>query len=118
MMRTLWHDEAGFVLSAELVLVLTLGVLSMVVGLNAVAKAINQELFDLASAFGAISQSYFVTGFVNVHGNAGWAVNCDGTRGGFGFEDRSDECDCAVIIFTGPVKKIDTGNGPGAGNPE
>ena len=38
MMRTLWHDEAGFVLSAELVLVLTLGVLSMVVGLNAVAS--------------------------------------------------------------------------------
>jgi hypothetical protein len=90
----------------------------MVVGLNAVAKAINQELFDLAGAFGAISQSFYVKGFVNQHCNAGWAINCNGSRGGFGFEDQSDECDCAVIVFVGPAKKIPRGNGPGAGYPE
>jgi hypothetical protein len=118
MFRSLWNDEVGFVLSAELVLVLTIGVLAMVVGLNAVAKAINQELFDLAGAFGAVTQSFFVQGFLNPHGNAGWAVGADGCRGGFGFEDRSDECDCAVICFVGPSKKIDRDHGPGAGNPE
>ena len=61
-MKSLWNrfaeDERGFVISAELVLVMTLGVLSMVVGLQAVSSAITQELNDVANAFGAVSQSY------------------------------------------------------------
>ena len=118
MLRNFWADEAGFVLSAELVLVLTLGVLALVVGLNAVAKAINQELFDLASAIGAISQSYYSSGFVNAHGNAGFGTNCTGTLGGFGYDDLSDECDCAILVMPNNRKKVDTGSGPGSGNPE
>ena len=37
MLRTLWNDEAGVVISAELVLVLTIAVIAMIVGLHAVA---------------------------------------------------------------------------------
>jgi len=57
-----WSDDVGFIISAELVLVLTIGVLGMVVGLNSVASAINQELNDLSGAFGTIDQSYFYSG--------------------------------------------------------
>ena len=123
-LRALWndlrHDQAGFIISAELVLVLTIGVLAIVVGLNAFAKAINQELFDLAGAFGAVSQSFFVSGFVNEHGNAGFGVDCDCNSywGGFGYVDQSDECDCAVLMTPVGKKKWDTGWGPGSGNNE
>ena len=50
----LWCDEAGFVVSAELILVATIGVLSLVVGLAEISHGINQELEDVGSAFGAM----------------------------------------------------------------
>jgi hypothetical protein len=38
------NDEAGFIISAELVLVSTIAVLAMVVGLSEVALNVNNEL--------------------------------------------------------------------------
>ncbi|QDT37958.1 branched-chain amino acid aminotransferase [Stratiformator vulcanicus] len=110
LLTNLWNDEAGVILSAEIVLVLTIAVLSVVVGLNAVAKAVVFELADVASAIGAVSQSFHVEGFHNEHGNA--------CTDGFGFQDRSDECDCAVIFTNGGGIKVDRVNGPGSGGPE
>ena len=55
-------DEQGFVISAELVLVMTIAVLGMVVGLTAVRDSITQELNDISHAFGAVNQSYNVNG--------------------------------------------------------
>lgn len=118
MLRTLWNDQAGFIISAELVLVLTIGVLALVVGLNALAKSINQELFDLASAFGTVSQSFFVSGFLNEHCNAGFASGNNGRGGGFGFVDTTDECDCAVLLTPNGHRKWGRSWGPGSGNYE
>jgi len=110
MLRTLWNDEAGLIISAELVLVLTIAVIGVVVGLNAVAKAVNTELVDIAQAIGAVDQSYFVQGFANQHGNA--------ATSGFGFDDLSDECDCAALVTQGPSIKVNTVVGPGSGDDE
>lgn len=60
--RQLWNDEGGFIVSAELVLVATIGVLSMVVGLSSVSHSINDELCDVAYAFDAINQNDFAYG--------------------------------------------------------
>ena len=112
MLRALWNDENGFILSAELVLILTLGVLAMVVGVHAVAKSINQELIDIADAFGVFDQSFSVQGFkycvVNGCPNA--------SVPGFGYTDGSDFCDCEVIRFTPPVIKTQPNNGTTVGN--
>ena len=107
MLRSLWNDDFGFVLSAELVLILTLGVLAMVVGVHAVAKSINQELIDIADAFGTFDQSFSVQGFTYcvVNGQPNVAVP------GFGYSDGSDFCDCAVITFTKPNVKWQSDNG-------
>ena len=51
LLNNLLNDEAGFIVSAELVLIATLGVLAMVVGLSEVAFNINNELQDVARAF-------------------------------------------------------------------
>jgi hypothetical protein len=61
--KHLWDDEAGFILSAEAVLVATIAVLGVVVGLNMVARAVNEELQDLAFAFRSLDQSYGFEGF-------------------------------------------------------
>lgn len=56
LLRKLWNDEEGFIVSAELVLISTITVLSMVVGLAEVSNSINNELFDVANAFDAVNQ--------------------------------------------------------------
>ena len=89
-MRKLFNDEAGFVVSAELVLVLTIAVLGMAVGLAAVRDSITSELIDISNAFGAVNQSFTVNGVMK---------GTHGTTPGFGFADRGDDCDCVNITF-------------------
>ena len=52
------NDEAGFIVSAELVLISSIAVLAMIVGLSEVANNVNQELEDVGSAFSSINQTY------------------------------------------------------------
>jgi len=58
LLKKLWNDDAGFVLSSELMLIATIVVLSVIVGLSEVSLAINSELNDVAHAFGAVNQGY------------------------------------------------------------
>ncbi len=67
----LWNDDAGFVISAELVLVATIVVLGMVVGLSEVSHGINQELEDVGSAFGSVNQSFCYRGLSGHLGDTG-----------------------------------------------
>ena len=82
------NDEAGFIVSAELVLVATIAVLSMIVGLSEVAFNINQELEDVGSAFGQINQTY------QFNGTAGHKGKANGSS----FWDNRDTCDCDCDI--------------------
>lgn len=83
MFAKLINDDAGFIVSAELVLVATIGVLAMVVGLSEIASNLNDELEDVGAAFGSINQSYHTTG----------ASGHKGSIGGSCFRDTSDFCD-------------------------
>jgi hypothetical protein len=83
LLQNLIHDDAGFVVSAELILVSTIVVLSLVVGLSEVASAINQELEDVGSAFGSINQSFAFNGY----------SGCKAHFKGSFFSDNQDECD-------------------------
>lgn len=56
------QDEHGFVLSAESVLLGTVGVIGATVGLGAVAESVNDELTEVAMAFRSLDQSYKVEG--------------------------------------------------------
>lgn len=85
-------DESGFIISAELILIGTIAVLAMVVGLSEVALNINNELEDVASAFGAVNQSFRANG-MGGHG---------GTSNGSSFGDQSDFCDGNSISSVSP----------------
>lgn len=58
----LLRDEHGFVLSAEMALLGTVGVIGATVGLSAVAQSVNDELTDVAMAFRSLDQSYCFEG--------------------------------------------------------
>ena len=106
-------DEHGFIISAELVLVLTIAVLGMVVGLVAVRDSITEELNDVSTAFGAINQSYNYNGLKKERSYGGLHAFVAGS----GFNDTTDDCDCKPITFCEVNGKNDSSNGmPNEGN--
>ena len=103
MLRALLRDEAGFIISAELVLVATILVIGMIVGLSELQHAVVQELNDVGDAIGNLNQSYAFSGFLAVKNQGGAGVKAY-TRGS-SFVDQADECDndqCAIAC-DGPV---------------
>ena len=106
MMKKFWNDEAGFVVSAELILIATVAVLGLLVGLAAVRDGIVSELSDVAGAFQDVNQSYSIDGVVGHNANTA----------GFDFVDNTDECDSNddaagaadnCITFNGPDDEED-----------
>jgi len=79
----LWKDEAGFVVSSELVLVATILVIGMTVGLTTVRDQVVQELADVAGAISDVNQSYSYSG---VKGHTSRTAGSD-------FTDLEDFCD-------------------------
>ncbi len=88
MLRQLLQDEAGFIVSAELVLIATILVIGLVVGLSEVQHAVNSELNDVAEAIGCLNQSYSFSGFNKCDG-----PNIHAFTRGSAFADLTDDCD-------------------------
>jgi hypothetical protein len=57
-LERLWMEEDGFVLSTEMVMYGTVGVLGVGAGYTALRDSVNAELTDVAKAIGALDQSY------------------------------------------------------------
>ncbi|MBS0205831.1 MAG: hypothetical protein JSS49_23255 [Planctomycetes bacterium] len=100
MLKNFWNDEAGVIISAELVLVLTICVLGVIVGLSSVVVAVNEELQDTAHAIGVLNQSFSFTGFKGCTKGSGpisWTIGATNL-------DSVDDCDCNTscdMIATG-----------------
>tara|TARA_R110002095_G_scaffold159356_1_gene138169 strand:- start:11362 stop:11685 length:324 start_codon:yes stop_codon:yes gene_type:complete len=83
MLSKFWNDEAGFVVSSELVLIGTILVLGVVVGLATVRDQVVQELGDLALAISNINQSYSFSGVTGHTSSVAGSI----------FNDELDFCD-------------------------
>jgi Flp pilus assembly pilin Flp len=83
MLKKFLADEAGFVVSSELVLIATMLVLGLLVGLNTLRNSITSELDDVADAIGNISQDYSYAGIT------GHSASVSGTV----FDDLQDFCE-------------------------
>ena len=57
MLNKFWSDEAGVIVSAEIVLVASILVLGVILGLVELQASIASELGDLSSDFGNTDQS-------------------------------------------------------------
>ena len=59
--RKLLADEVGAVVSAEMALLVTTGLLGASAGLESVSESVNSELHDFASALRGLNQNYSVS---------------------------------------------------------
>lgn len=75
--KKLIANESGLILSAELVLVLTIAVIGMVTGLACVQQAVVYELNDVGLAFSSLNQTYWTPSY-----RGGWK-NFGGGRKSF-----------------------------------
>lgn len=87
--RSLWLDEAGFIVSSELVLVATLLVVGLVVGLSEVQHAVVSELNDVGDSIGSLNQGYLYSGLSARKQNGGYKSYLYGSS----FSDKVDDCD-------------------------
>lgn len=87
LMKEFWVDEAGLVLSAELVFVASIAGIGMIVGLSAARDGVTSELADVGSAIQSYNQGYSVLG-IQGHG-----AGVNGSR----FQDNTDYCDTGAV---------------------
>jgi Flp pilus assembly pilin Flp len=91
MFKSFFLDEAGAIVSIEIILIITIAVLALIVGWSEIAVAVNTELNDISNAVGALNQSYAFTGF---HDNVMFGGNKNiSVYAGSYFNDRVDDCD-------------------------
>ena len=107
MLSRLRLDEHGFVVSAELMLVITMTFCAAAVGWASVRDALVHELNDVSHAIGSVSQSYNVTGIKKDRCDC--AVHASSR--GFGFNDDADNCDCMMIKHIDICGKHDPSTG-------
>lgn len=109
MLTALLQDEAGFIVSAELVLIATLLVIGLIVGLSEVQHAVVSELNDVGEAIGCLNQSYYYSGFSKQKtvdgGGGGIAAFTRGSQKVDSIDDcDNNECDisCDAPVAEGP----------------
>lgn len=85
MFSRLWKEEAGAIVSAEIMLVASILVIGVIVGLKSVRDSVVTELADVAQALANVDQSYSYSGTSGHHAF---------TAGG-SFSDLPDFCDQA-----------------------
>jgi Flp pilus assembly pilin Flp len=90
MWKSFCTDETGAIISAELVLLLSILAVGMTVGLSTIRDSVTTELSDVGQAISNNNQSY-VVGPIN---------SPSSSIAGFGFNDALDFCDSPGV--TGP----------------
>ncbi len=105
MLRTLFNDESGFIISGEVTIVMTLLICGTIVGIGAIRDSLVFELHDVSEAIGAVSQSYNYNG-IQKNRDGGTHGRCSGA----GYNDNSDICDCKGITLTIVCGKDDPSN--------
>ena len=103
MLRSFINDECGFLISAELILIMTLMFCGVAVGWAVVRDSVVQELGDVAEAAGAVSNTYDLRG-VRKRDSAG---NVLSGNSGSAFIDETDACDCEPVSFVATAPKVD-----------
>jgi len=86
MLKKLWADEGGAIVSAELLLIMTIVVIGLTVGLTALKDAVVTELSDVAAAIGSLNQSYSTSGAQLCSRDCAWTA-------GSAYTDLKDQCE-------------------------
>ena len=104
-LKSFWSDEAGFLISSELVLVATIGVLGTIAGLAEIAAAITTELNDVSNAIGSLNQSFIIPGTQGSNIGVSRAAGTNATVAGSQFIDHVDPGDANEIALAGAASE-------------
>lgn len=96
-MSRFWNDETGTVVSAEIILVITIAGIGMIAGLTTYRDAAVMEMADLATAIGEFNQSYSISSVVIT--GTGFAASFAGST----FDDQPDWCQDTTSSTTDPT---------------
>jgi hypothetical protein len=107
MLTQILNDETATVVSAELILILTISFCGAAVGWSTIGSAIVSELDDISEMVGVIDQTYNVT----AHAAPINETTNHGSCSPFGFNDQEDDCDCQGVVLIETAGKIQTGAG-------
>jgi len=66
MFAKLWNDDAGFIISAELIFIATILVIGLVAGLAGLRNLIITELIEVGNAVAALDNGYTIIGIESV----------------------------------------------------
>lgn len=89
LLNELWTNEEGAILSTEMMLYGTVGVVGATTGLSAFRDAVNTELGDLSRAIGSLDQSYCISPVTGHHAYSA----------GSAFYDRADLPDVPQLKY-------------------
>ena len=84
----LWSEETGAIVSAEIMLVMSILVIGVIVGLKSVRDSVVTELADVAQALANVSQTYSYSATSGHHAYTGGGL----------FTDAADFCDNDTVI--------------------
>lgn len=82
-----WRDENGAIISAELILILTILVIGVVTGLSCLQMAVVQELQEIAASISSLNQSYAFSGFGGCFSGRGYGGKRTSFTAGSAFYD-------------------------------
>ena len=97
MLKRLWSEEVGAIVSAEIMLVATILVIGVIVGLKSVRDSVVTELADVAQALANVSQTYSYSATSGHHA----------FTGGGSFADKTDFCDTLGASDAGNSKCVE-----------
>jgi hypothetical protein len=84
LLNKLWRDEVGLIVSAETMMIGTLGVIGAVTGIATATSSVNEEMLQLGQAFRGFNQSYSVSGTsVSMGSGQGVFAGASSASGGF-----------------------------------
>ena len=91
LVKRLWSDKKGFVVTTELMLVATILVIGLIVGLQGARVAIVTEMADVGEAIGEVSQTYQYSGVQGHHASTN----------GSAWSDTADTCELGIAAQSG-----------------
>jgi hypothetical protein len=76
-MLKLWNDDSGYIVTLEMMFIVTILVLGIISGLVAVRQAMLSELIETAQAIMALNQSYSFSGQSNCEASTAGSAASD-----------------------------------------
>jgi len=77
MLNQLWNDDAGYIISTEMLLIFVILVLGLIAGLSNLRMAIVNELTESAQAILAINQGFTISGLTGCSGSSAGSAATD-----------------------------------------